>query len=69
MNVNYSPSGTPVFFLGGQHSAEVELSLDFGEIEPLSRNDILSGDFTGKVGQAMAPGTMRPQNQTPEETF
>jgi len=69
MNVNYSPSGTPVFFLGGQHAAEIEISLDFGEIEPLSRNDILSGDFTGKVGQAMSSGTMRQQTQTPEDTF
>jgi len=65
MNVNYSPSGTPVFFLGGRHTAEDKISLDFGEIEPLSRNDILSGDFTGKVGQAMSPGTTKQQTQTP----
>lgn len=56
INVNYAPSGTPAFFLqagGGEYPAEVELSMDFGEIEPVTRNDVITGNFTGKVGQAL----------------
>lgn len=54
MNVNYAPSGTPAFFIGGNFAAEVELSLEFGEIEAVTRNDVMKkdGNFTGDVGSA-----------------
>jgi hypothetical protein len=53
MNVNYAPQGTPAFFKGGKYPAEVEISLDFGEIEPITRDDVLKkgGDLTQQYGQ------------------
>ena len=56
MSVNYAPQGTPAFFKGGKYSAEVDISLEFGEIEPLSRNDYTSnptGDITGNIGEGI----------------
>lgn len=38
MVVNYAPSGTPTFAKGGEHPADISISLVFGEIKPLSRN-------------------------------
>lgn len=44
MSVNYAPQGTPAFFSnknsGPIHSTEVELTLEFGEIEPLTREKL-----------------------------
>jgi len=49
MSVNYAPSGKPSFFKGGEFATEVELSLEFGETEPVTRNDIndRGGDISG----------------------
>lgn len=53
MSVNYAPSGTPAFFKGGKYAAEVEIQLEFGEIEPVTRNDLEKGsDITGQYGEA-----------------
>ena len=53
MSVNYAPSGTPAFFKGGKYAAEVEIQLEFGEIEPVTRNDVANGsDITGQYGDA-----------------
>lgn len=52
MSVNYAPQGTPAFFKGGEYPAEVEISLDFGEIEVVTRNDVEGGkDLTQPLGQ------------------
>lgn len=53
LSVNYAPSGTPSFFKGGEFASEVEIQLEFGEIEPVTREDITKagGDITGS-GQA-----------------
>lgn len=62
MNVNYAPAGTPAFFVkagGGDDPVEVELSLEFGEIEPVTRNDVIKGKFTGAPGQAMETGNSK----------
>lgn len=40
MSVNYAPQGTPAFFRESSLPVEIELSLSFKEIEPLTRNDI-----------------------------
>lgn len=58
LTVNYAPSGVPSFFKGGNFSTEVEITLDFGEIEPVTRNDILknAGDLTnGALGVSGVP--------------
>lgn len=58
MTVNYAPSGVPSFFKGGNFTTEVELSLDFGEIEPVTRSDVLKndGDLTnGALGVSGIP--------------
>jgi len=54
ISVNYAPSGNPAFFIGGKNPVEVEISLEFGEIEPVTRNDIIKGDFTGSLGSAIS---------------
>lgn len=57
MNVNYAPSGNPAFFVksgGGKDPVEVEITLEFGEIEPVTRNDIMKDNFTGNIGQAVS---------------
>lgn len=53
MGVNYAPQGTPSFFKGGKYPTEVEISLEFGEVEPVTRNDVQAagGDLTQAVGQ------------------
>ena len=51
MSVNYAPQGAPSFFKGGKHPTEAEISLEFGEVEPVTRQDAEKGDFT------MDPGT------------
>jgi hypothetical protein len=43
MSVNYAPQGTPAFFRGTSLPVEVEISLSFKEIEPLTRSDIEEG--------------------------
>lgn len=40
MTVNYAPNGSPAFFKQGTHPVEVEISLQFGEIEPITREFI-----------------------------
>jgi len=53
MSCNYAPSGTPSFFKGGKYPSEVEITLDFGEIEPVTRNDVEGGgNLTQGFGQA-----------------
>lgn len=49
MSVNYAPNGVPSFFKGSEFMSEVEISLEFGETEPVTRDDILNknGDITG----------------------
>lgn len=42
MTVNYSPQGTPAFFADTSNPVEVELSLTFKEIKPLTRDDFTS---------------------------
>lgn len=69
MSVNYAPQGTPAFFKGGKYTAEVDIQLEFGEIEPLSRNDYMSnpsGDVTGNVGEGM--GKPMPTTQEGKQT-
>ena len=82
MSVNYAPSGTPAFFKGGKYPAEVEIGLEFGEIEPVTRDDLgENGDITGGVGEAYgkpsgmavpstaaaaAPKVKTPSKSTPE---
>jgi len=61
INVNYAPSGNPAFFIGGKNPVEVEITLEFGEIEPVTRNDIIKGDFTGSYGQAITSGRQTSQ--------
>lgn len=39
MSVNYAPSGQPAFFAGTNQPTEVEISMTFKEIEPLTRED------------------------------
>jgi len=50
MGVNYAPQGTPSFFKGGKHPTEAEISLEFGEVEPVTRQDAEKGDFTMEAG-------------------
>lgn len=45
MTVNYSPAGTPAFFAGGNHPTEIEIQLNFGEIEPLTRQDYADSQY------------------------
>lgn len=42
MSVNYAPQGTPAFFKENYNPVEVEISLTFKEIEPLTRNDFIT---------------------------
>lgn len=51
MSVNYAPQGTPAFFKGGKYPTEAEITLEFGEIEPITRNDVEAGDLTQPLGQ------------------
>lgn len=49
MSANYAPQGVPAFFAGGEsHPVEVELSLEFGEISPITR-DIVMGLSTSPL--------------------
>jgi len=41
MTVNYAPQGTPAFFAGTNEPVEIEVALQFGEIAPILREDIL----------------------------
>lgn len=43
MSVNYAPAGVPAFFKETFLPVEVEISLSFKEIEPMTRNDIEEG--------------------------
>lgn len=49
LSINYAPSGVPSFFKGGEFATEVDIMLEFGETEPVTRDDILDngGDITG----------------------
>jgi len=60
LTVNYAPSGVPSFLKDGQFTSEVEISLDFGEIEIVTRNDLatVGGNLTGAVGVALSEGSM-----------
>jgi len=49
MSINYAPAGVPSFFSGGRHPTEIEVELNFGEIEPVVQND-----FTGASGPALS---------------
>lgn len=51
MSVNYAPQGTPSFFKGGKYPTEAEISLEFGEVEPVTRDDVEKGDLTMGEGQ------------------
>jgi hypothetical protein len=59
LSVNYAPSGTPSFFKNGEFASEVEITLEFGETEPVTRDDILrnQGDLTGTSNPYEASGT------------
>lgn len=47
-SVNYAPSGVPSFFKNGTDATEVEITLEFGETEPVTRDDMKgNGDITG----------------------
>lgn len=46
MSVNYAPNGTPTFFAGSREPTDIEVSLQFKEIEIFSRSDF---DGTAKV--------------------
>jgi len=61
MTVNYAPSGMPSFLKDGQSTTEIEITLDFGEIEIVTRNDLekSNGDLTGPVGVAITEGSMK----------
>lgn len=49
LTINYAPSGVPSFFKGGEFATEVDIMLEFGETEPVTRDDIEAGggDITG----------------------
>lgn len=79
MSCNYAPSGTPSFFKGGKYPSEVEITLDFGEIEPVTRNDVEGGgNITQGFGQAFSkpsgmalpsePIATDPSSTTPSRT-
>lgn len=51
MSVNYTPQGSPSFFKGGKYPTEADITLEFGEVEPVTRNDVQSGDLTQSLGQ------------------
>lgn len=59
LTVNYAPSGVPSFLKDGQFTSEVEITLDFGEIEIVTRNDLktVNGNLTGAVGVALSEGS------------
>lgn len=59
LTVNYAPSGVPSFFKGGEFTSEVEISLEFGETEPVTRDDLVSngGDITGSGNPYESSGT------------
>jgi len=40
MSVNYAPQGTPAFFASSSNPVETEITLNFKEIKPLTRDDI-----------------------------
>ena len=50
MSVNYAPQGSPSFFKGGKHPTEADISLEFGEVEPVTREDAQKGDMTMGFG-------------------
>jgi len=50
MSVNYAPNGSPSFFKGGKYPTDAEISLEFGEVEPVTREDVQKGDFTMEAG-------------------
>jgi hypothetical protein len=50
MSVNYAPNGTPSFFKGGKYPTDAEISLEFGEVEPVTRGDVEKGDLTMEAG-------------------
>lgn len=52
MSVNYAPSNTPAFFQGGQYPAEIEFSLTFGEIRPLTKEFFDPSSYNGYNGGA-----------------
>ena len=43
MNINYAPNGVPSFFKGGGFTSEVEIALDFGEMSPVTKEDVVEG--------------------------
>lgn len=65
MSCNYAPSGTPSFFKQGKYPTEVDIQLEFGEIEPVFRNDVESGNLTGNFGQAYGKPSGTPIASTP----
>lgn len=44
MSVNYAPQGTPAFFSQSNNPVEVEMTLNFKEIKPLTRDDFKAPD-------------------------
>lgn len=53
MSVNYAPQGSPAFFKGGKYPVEADITLEFGEVEVVTRNDVQDngGDLTQSYGQ------------------
>jgi heme-binding NEAT domain protein len=72
MSVNYAPQGTPSFFKGGKYTTEAEISLEFGEVEPVTRNDVQAGDLTQPLGRNSAnkplPATTQGKSPVPKNT-
>jgi len=72
MSVNFAPQGTPAFFAGTREPVEIELSLNFGEIEPWVRKDVIdnfaafseSGGkvSTGESSQRYGSATTEPRD-------
>lgn len=52
MTVNYAPQGTPSFFAGTNEPVEIEMSLQFGEVAPILREDILEQYKSVQTGQS-----------------
>lgn len=56
MSVNYAPTGTPSFFKQGIGPTDVELTLTFGEIEPITR-EFYSGEKISDILDTPSPPT------------
>ena len=55
MTVNYAPQGIPSFFAGTNEPVEIEMTLQFGEVAPLVRADIIEQYKSTESGEENTP--------------